>query len=113
MKILVCGGRDYADKEKVYATLDKWRKVELITHVIHGDATGADKLADQWAIENGIQPVRCPALWDFYKRAAGPLRNESMAELNPHMMLAFPGGKGTKNMVETAERYRIRVEKIK
>ena len=50
MRVLVCGGRDFADEEWLFATLDKIaRDRGPINCVIHGCAQGADTLADAWA----------------------------------------------------------------
>lgn len=114
-RLLVTGGRDYNNVDECWALLDRAHKQFTITHLIHGDARGLDRLADGWALARGVQPVRCPALWDYYKNTgggknpAGPIRNQFMAELYPDMVLAFPGGSGTANMVEQALRHGLRV----
>ena len=107
MKICVCGGREYADHEYAYEFLDSVlfemrAKGERITHVIHGDARGADKLAHGWAVNRGIQPVRVPALWEIFGPKAGALRNRAMLDLKPDLLVAFPGGAGTSHMVKIA-----------
>ena len=102
MKVLVCGGRDFKDRELVFEFLDNAHRENFFTHVIHGGARGADSLADEWARSRGIQPVRCDALWDTKAMSAGPIRNHRMLELGPDMVIAFPGGSGTKHMVESA-----------
>lgn len=128
MKILVCGGRDFSDYEAVERHLDAARrqyKIEPpdplsdkyisainraagITHVIHGDARGADRLAGLWAKKRGIQEVKCPANWDAYVPSyiAGPIRNRKMLALltQPDYIIAFPGGSGTDDMMEAALR---------
>jgi hypothetical protein len=116
MKILVCGGREYADKEFLYGFLDNLPlglKVgdvpPVLTHLIHGDARGADHLAHGWAVMRGVQPVRVPALWDLYGLKAGVMRNISMLALNPDVVVAFPGGRGTAHMVHIAQRKGVRV----
>ena len=108
-KLLVCGGRDYTDKEAVWNLLDRAHAKFNITHLIHGYAKGVDRLAGEWANARGVQEVSCPANWERFKNAAGPIRNQYMAELDPNALIAFPGGKGTKNMVEQAARHGITV----
>lgn len=110
MKILVCGGREYGDKEALYSFLDSLLREQQdlhdpITHLIHGDARGADSLAQGWAVRNGVQPVRCPALWEGpngYNPRAGLIRNQAMLDLNPDVVIAFPGGRGTEHMKNLA-----------
>ena len=108
-KLLVCGGRDYTDKEAIWNLLDRAHAKFNITHLIHGCAKGVDRLAGEWANARGVQEVSCPANWERFKNAAGPIRNQYMAELDPNALIAFPGGKGTKNMVEQAARHGITV----
>lgn len=77
--------------------------------VIEGDARGADRLAGEWAEEQGEQPLRFPADWEKYGRAAGPIRNQQMLdEGRPDLVLAFSRditkSKGTKDMVTRAHK---------
>lgn len=109
MKVLVTGGRGYADKEHMFAVLDDIDKHSGITHLIHGAARGADSLAGEWARQRGVQEVVCPANWNKHGRRAGALRNRSMADLNPDKVVAFEGGVGTNMMVEMAEEHGIPV----
>lgn len=80
--------------------------------VVHGDADGADTLANTVCKELGIEQVRVPAAWNKYKRAAGPIRNTLMLDLfSVDLVMAFPGGDGTADMCEQAEKREIPVMK--
>ncbi len=101
MRVLVCGGRDYRDVDHVYEVLDG---IEIDT-LIHGAAPGADSIAEMWADERGVKVERFPADWERYGRAAGPIRNFQMLfHGKPDFVVAFPGGRGTANMVMQAQR---------
>lgn len=106
-RYLICGGRDFDN----YALMED-ALAKLILHpedaiIFHGDARGADSLADRWAREHGVPVKAFPADWDRHKKAAGPIRNRQMLmEGRPDVVIAFPGGPGTKNMVEQADRLR-------
>lgn len=100
--VLVCGGRDYQDWETVKDTLDAEYQRKPITLIVHGAARGADKLAARWALRKGVHAAAVAALWAFYGYAAGPYRNRAMLKLKPDVVYAFPGGKGTANMVQQA-----------
>ena len=54
MKVLVCGGRDYADKDRAFRALDAVHIKHQITMVISGGATGGDKMGEDWALLHGI-----------------------------------------------------------
>ncbi len=102
--LLVCGGRDYDDREHVFATLDRLnREIGPIGKVVHGAARGADSHADAWAKARGIDVKPYDADWKRYKRSAGPIRNrEMLAKERPTHVAAFPGNDGTADMVKIA-----------
>ncbi len=124
MKVIICGGRDlhptiYEIQEAVDASGFK------VTELVHGDAKGVDSSAGKWA--HRIQ-VACKAaseaglmhpyedhwlltrafpipdwVWKHMGKSAGPIRNQHMAWY-ADAVIAFPGGRGTQNMIETAKR---------
>lgn len=112
MKILVCGGREFFDKELIYQSLDGLKSAQerlndKITHVIHGNARGVDAIAHGWAVIRYMQPVMVPALWELYGPKAGAIRNENMLALKPDLVVAFPGGRGTAHMLRIAAKAKI------
>lgn len=104
-RVLVCGGRDYDNRERLFAELDRLHAQHKFSVVIHGAAPGADTLADEWAKARGIPPDPYPANWDKYGNAAGGIRNSKMLRLaKPEMVVAFPtGGPGTADMMRKAK----------
>lgn len=109
LRVLVTGGRDYSDKEYLFHVLDRWHAERGIDCIIEGAATGADHLAGLWAIERGVPLETYPAQWELGKRA-GMLRNAQMLiEGKPHVVIAFPGGSGTENMIQIAEKQGVTV----
>lgn len=61
------------------------------------------------ALARGITVEPHPADWKRHGRAAGPIRNQKMLEEKPEMVVAFPGGKGTADMVKKAGQAGIEV----
>lgn len=110
MRVVVTGGRNYSLKWIVFAALD----ASGATEIVHGGARGADALADEWARSRGI-PVRVyEADWKSYGRSAGPIRNSYMlTDSNPDCVVAFPGGPGTKNLVDKAKSLGIPVRLVR
>lgn len=109
MRLLVCGGRDYHDRETVFRELDKLAPAL----VIHGGAPGADTLAATWCVATRTPELRFPAEWSLYGKAAGPLRNQQMLdEGKPTLVLAFPGGRGTADMIRRARKAGIPVNNM-
>lgn len=98
MRLLVFGGRDFTDRDFVFACLDRVHAKRPVSVLIEGDADGADKLAGEWADSRGVHCARVRALWEVHGRSAGPLRNKAMRDLDPDYAVAFPGGRGTAHM---------------
>lgn len=110
LRVLVCGGREYADYDHVCAVLDAIHVKEPGIHaIIHGNARGADKLAHRWALDRGVGGWACPANWARDGKKAGPLRNQRMLGHSPDLVVAFPGGAGTRDMIKRAELAGVRV----
>jgi hypothetical protein len=111
--VLVCGGRDYKDYAEVSRILHDLHIERPITMLIHGAAAGADSLADIWARANNIPIKSRRANWVRDGNSAGPIRNGLMLRLDkPHLVVAFPGGKGTAHMVGIAKKAGVRVIEI-
>lgn len=103
-RLLVCGSRDYTDRERVWSVLDRVNAKRPLGVVIHGAARGADTLAGEWAEEREVEVWRFPAKWGEEGRAAGHLRNQRMLDVGqPQGVVAFPGGAGTEDMVKRAK----------
>lgn len=98
-KIIVTGGRDFDDWAMLSDTLD-FLNPDV---VVQGGASGADRMAKEWAKENKKEVVTVEADWKTHGKAAGPIRNGEMLDAHPDACLvAFPGGKGTANCVKQA-----------
>lgn len=103
MRVLVCGGRDFKDFDRVVVVLDNLDPPATL--IIHGGAPGADQCAGAWAERRGIPTLRFPAEWEKYGRRAGPRRNQRMLdEGKPDLVVAFPGGRGTADMLARADK---------
>jgi predicted Rossmann-fold nucleotide-binding protein len=117
MRVLVCGGRHYNDEERVNAELDALVKEHGWIIVIEGGATGADTLARNWATLHRGEDVALKtfeAEWRLHGRKAGPIRNRRMLiEGQPDLVLAFPGGSGTSDMVGKAMAAGVRIIEVK
>lgn len=99
--LLVCGGRHWRDKRLTYKVLDRALIAFDVTQIIVGGAPGADKLAADWAEMRNVKCRVFNANWERQGKAAGPIRNQKMLdEGKPHMALAFPGGRGTADMIK-------------
>lgn len=142
MRVLVTGGRMFgevardcppADRPRERARADGEQKLlnfELnrlreehgpLTVIEGGDKSnprGADRLARDWVVRRrcmatGDLGISEPADWPRWGGAAGPIRNQAMLDKHaPQIVLAFPGGAGTADMVDRAKRAGIPVKEV-
>lgn len=106
VRFVICGGRSYTDAAKMYAVLqpicDEFPKARFA----QGGAFGADLLARQWLRKRGYPCRTFYADWRAHGKKAGPMRNRQMLEgFQPDVVIAFPGGKGTRDCITQAKSY--------
>lgn len=108
MRVLVCGDRDWEDREMIYIVLSmlpNWSERSTTT-IVHGAARGADRMASDVADDLRMANEPYPANWKKYGLSAGPIRNRKMLESGIDLVLAFHDSidhsKGTKHMVQLA-----------
>jgi hypothetical protein len=116
---IVTGGRDYMLTEQDRRWLDQMLEEQDFRILLHGAAKGADAGAAEWARSRGLCDAGCPAQWEEFRRRtgsagrAGPDRNRRIAHAcRPPVRaicLAFPGGRGTANMISFCRHERIPV----
>jgi len=129
-RLLACGGRTYSNAVMVYRTLDALHAQHRFTDFIQGGAAGADALARDWAITHPeITRWECKATWrDLshpdavikvrasdgvrYDAKAGIRRNTRMLEWKPDIVVSFPGGDGTADMVAQARAAGVEVMEV-
>jgi predicted Rossmann-fold nucleotide-binding protein len=113
MRVIVCGGRHYTDREKVFEELDALAEKHGWLTIIEGGAPGADYLGKCWAQERYHGSVTFVADWRKNPVSAGPIRNEKMMrEGKPDLVLAFPGQKGTADCLRQAKKYGVKIKEI-
>lgn len=99
LRVLVCGGRGYARRDLVWRFLDRLNAERGISALIHGAASGADTLAGEWAVARGVPEEPYPIMVG----EGGFGRNARMLrEAGVDMVVHFPGGNGTRDMVRRA-----------
>ncbi len=114
-RILVTGSRDWPYTWLIAHALE-YTINEAFTHrvingkydivIVHGACpSGADQIADEWAVRNGYPVERYLADWGHYGASAGPRRNNEMVARGADVCLAFNynASKGTKQCARKAE----------
>lgn len=124
MMAIITGGRDYTNQDRVKQVLDAAVTRMGLWCIIEGEAPGADALARSWALSRpDVSVIACPADWDGWEKAgsrnsAGPARNKFMLDIlighdGDKAVIAFPGGNGTKNMIDLGRSKAARSANVK
>ena len=105
------GGRDWRDAELVESTLSRLHAARgPFDRLIDGGARGVDRIAGKWARQNGVLEGDFLPEWHRAGTPDGAARNQRMiAEAAPDLVIAFPGGLGTADMVERAKAAEVEV----
>lgn len=136
MIVLVTGGRFFTDRDRLFAALDALDPRP--TFIIEGGQRrylageivgGADYWAMRWAKDRGVPYRTFAAKWhdletppmkikkrpdgSLYNALAGFVRNKTMIETQPNLVVAAPGGRGTADCVNRARSAGIEVREIK
>jgi len=101
--LLITGSRHWTDEEPIRAVIDSL-PVDAI--VIHGNAPGADYIAERLALARGLHVKAYAADWQRLGKTAGPIRNQRMIdEGQPTEAHAFvrPDSVGTWDCVRRCE----------
>lgn len=111
-RVLVCGSRNWRLRYIVEARLDSLLRSTTF-EVIEGGQRGADTMARDWALANGVWLHHCPAEWSRLGPKAGPKRNSEMMDLDPDIVIAFhdnlESSRGTADMVDRARKWGARL----
>ena len=112
---LVCGGRDFTNQQMFDAAMsDLVHQLGMPEKIVHGGARGADQMAGGWAGHHAIDIFVEHADWQTHGRSAGPMRNQKMIDAHkPDYVIAFPGGRGTADMISRAKAAHIDVIEVR
>jgi hypothetical protein len=103
----------YMDRARIFQTLDELHRDREVETLLHGAASGADLLSVAWADKNGLRAFGYPANWGRDGKSASRKRNERIiTEGRPDMLVAFPGGPGTAELIGLAKSHGIPVKEV-
>ena len=126
--VLVCGGRDYTDIDKLYCALDSVVDKNGLWHpdypnncvnqellIVSGGARGADSHATDWAEMRGVRfNVYLPNWSKYGSVRAAAIRNDYILQSEKiDLVVAFGGDANSEDLVRRAEKAKIMVIRIK
>lgn len=115
------------ERSQYYISGGNWLPTDI--EIISGMAKGVDTCAVDWAVVNWCKWHEFPANWEDlshpdavirtrkdgtkYDALAGHRRNQKMIdEGKPDLVVAFPGGTGTADMVKRAKTAKVEIIKV-
>ena len=108
MKLIVAGGRDFTDTNRMIAELQKLVESGEISdspELVCGMARGADLTAYSLWSGAGMVIHKFPADWGRLGKRAGYVRNTEMAKFADVLVAFWDGNsKGTKHMIDVMEK---------
>jgi hypothetical protein len=103
MRVAIVGSRDYTDGTFIEMCV---RQLSAGDYVVSGGASGADFLAEKYAMRMGVSRIIHEAYWAKHGKSAGPIRN-SLIVKDSDCVLAFytnrSESRGTLNCVSQAK----------
>ncbi|HEY8889823.1 MAG TPA: SLOG family protein [Clostridium sp.] len=125
MRIIIAGSRDFSDFNLLQSEalriikelkLDGFKTTKNVVEIVSGGARGADLLGEKFANTYGLKIKRFIPDWDGLGKRAGYVRNAEMATYAKQdsqlgVLIACWDGKsrGTKSMIDLAEKHGLRV----
>jgi len=114
MKLAIVGSRTFNDYELLKDEVDKLLKRYNITEIVTGGSKGADKLAEQYARENGLKLTVYYAQWRKYGKKAGFIRNDKIWQYADFGIAFWDGeSRGTQHSFKLAEKYNKKLKIIR
>ena len=105
--VAITGGKDIADADAVWTTLDRAKAKYGDMILLHGGGPGVEKIAASWAEARGVNQVICRPDWNAHGKAAPFRRNDELLNFLPKGVIAFPGSGITGNLVDKARQLGI------
>jgi hypothetical protein len=108
MRVIIAGSRDINDIDLLVSCIEE--SGLDVSRVISGCAPGMDQLGITWALCNNVPVDRFPADWNKHGKAAGPIRNQEMAD-NADALIAIrkDNSRGTTDMINRARSKGLKV----
>lgn len=103
-KVIIAGGRNFNDFQKLCTTMDHLLKNKTDITIISGGARGADSLGEKYAKLRGYKLIVMKADWNKNGKRAGFLRNMEMLNVTDGIVCFWDGkSRGTNHMISITQ----------
>ncbi len=116
MKVIIAGSRTFNNYNLLAKKCDHYLKdqTDSDVEIVSGCCRGADKLGEKYAKTKEYKVKKFPANWYKHGKKAGYLRNIEMAKYSVALIAFWDHqSKGTKNMIELAQKYNLKIRIVK
>jgi YspA, cpYpsA-related SLOG family len=103
MRLIICGGRHFRDMALVERELTRINAARPIDVLVHGGSAGIGMPVEAWGQEHDVHIVRYPPCRTPGRNSDARRDMFMLSDGRPDAMLAFPGGRRTKALVQMAE----------
>lgn len=103
MRLIICGGRHFRDMALVERELTRIHAANPIDVLVHGGSAGIGMPAEAWGNEHDVHIVRYPPCRCSGRSSDARRDMFMLSDGRPDAILAFPGGRRTKALVQMAE----------
>ena len=113
--IAFAGDRDFGDEQAVWKTLDRIREDYPDMILVHtGCSSGADLMADKWALAKAVHRIAVKPDFDRHGRRRAPFERNRLLlkEFPPEVLVATPGSGYIENLVDEMRKINRKVIRI-
>lgn len=108
VRVAISGSRSITNKTFVFNSLDFFLRRLLEEYnviIIHGNAKGVDSIANEWAIDKGLEIVVFEPEYGKYPLRVAPIkRNETIVENCDYLLAITTGSNGTASTINFAKK---------
>lgn len=102
MRVAVCGGKDFLATYLIGSVLLRLHRDSHISELLIGNCRGVDAIVAEWAERTGIPVSYYNSDWLSYGADADDVRNQTLLAERPDIIVLFPGGKRTNDLLNKA-----------
>lgn len=110
MRVAIVGSRDWPFADQIRNAVASLEPTDVL---VSGAARGTDTIAENAALQRGLQTIIHPADWDTHGKSAGYIRNKYIVrDADRVIAFQYKRSKGTQHTIDIAKKKGIPVKLI-